>query len=193
MDAKTVLESERLYVRTWREEDWRSLYRVMSEPAVQLYTAEDPWTEDQTQDMVNWCVEHRLGWGLGYFNCPLIRRASERGVSGQCGDDRLIGRVGLNPFCEQARIPEIEWTLGSAYWGQGYATEIGRAILRYGFEQAEFDEIVGFARPENAGSRRVMVKIGMAYTGDREHDGRACSFYAAHKATWRFSQGPPLV
>ena len=140
MDTKIVLESERLYVRTWREEDWRSFYRVMSEPAVQLYTAEAPWTEDQTQEMIHWCVEHRLGWEPGYFNCPLIRRA----------DRCLLGRVGLNPFDEAARIPEIEWTLGSAYWGQGYATEIGRAILCYGFEQAGLDEIVGFARPENA-------------------------------------------
>jgi RimJ/RimL family protein N-acetyltransferase len=179
MDAKTVLESERLYVRTWREEDWRSFYRVMSEPAVQLYTAEEPWTEDQTREMIHWCVEHRLGWEPGYFNCPLIRRASGRG-----GDERLIGRVGLNPFYEKARIPEIEWTLGRAYWGQGYATEIGWAILRYGFEQAGFDEIVGFAHPDNAASRRVMVKIGMEYTGDREHDGRVNSFYSARKAVW---------
>jgi RimJ/RimL family protein N-acetyltransferase len=163
-----VLESERLYVRTWREADWEPLYRVMSEPDVHIYTSEAPWTEAQTQEMVSWCIEHRLGWEPGYFNCPLICRA----------DDCLLGRVGLNPFCEP-RVPEIEWTLGSAYWGQGYATEIGQSILRYGFEQAGFHEIVGFCRPEHAASRRVMTKIGMAYTGDREHDGHILSFYSA--------------
>jgi RimJ/RimL family protein N-acetyltransferase len=179
MEPRIVLESKRLYVRTWREADWEPLYRVMSEPDVHVYTAEAPWTQTETQEMVAWCVAHRLGWEPGYFNCPLIRRAGEHG-----GDDRLIGRVGLNPFDEAARVPEIEWTLGSAYWGQGYATEIGRAILRYGFEQAGFHEIVGFAHPENVASRRVMLKIGMAYTGDREHNGRPWSFYAARKATW---------
>ena len=172
-----VLESERLYIRTWLEQDGQPLYRVMSEPAVHRYTAEDPWTEIQTQEMVAWCRAHRLGWEPGYFNCPLIRHA----------DDRLLGRVGLNPF-EEEGIPEIEWTLGSAYWGRGYATEIGRAILCYGFEQAGFDAIVGFARSEHAASRRVMLKIGMSYTGDREHDGRVCSFYAAQRATWTGSQ-----
>jgi len=95
--------------------------------------------------------------------------------------------VGLNPF-EKEGVPEIEWTLGSAYWGQGYATEIGRSILRYGFEQAGFDEIVGFALPAHAASRRVMVKIGMSYTGDRDHDGHSVSFYSASKTTWRFLQ-----
>jgi RimJ/RimL family protein N-acetyltransferase len=174
METHIVVESERLYVRTWRPEDGLLLYRVLSDPDVHVYTAEEPWTEAQAQEMVAWCIEHRLGWEPGYFNCPLVRRASERG-----GDERLLGRVGLNPFDEDARVPEIEWTLGRAYWGQGYATEIGRAILRYGFEQAGFDEIVGFARSENAASRRVMVKIGMQYTGDQEHDGRICSFYSA--------------
>jgi RimJ/RimL family protein N-acetyltransferase len=174
MQTKTFLQSERLYVRTWREEDWLPLYRVMSEPAVHTYTAEDPWTKAQTQEMVAWCAEHRLGWEPGYFNCPLLRRA----------DDRLLGRVGLNPF-QYERAPEIEWTLGSAYWGHGYATEIGRAILRYGFERAGFHEIVGFARPEHAASRRVMAKIGMSYTGDREHNGHTWSFYSACKTAWR--------
>jgi RimJ/RimL family protein N-acetyltransferase len=178
MKDHILIATKRLYVRTWREEDWGSLYRVMSDPRVHTYTSEDPWTEEQTQDMIAWCIEHRLGWEPGYFNCPLIRRA----------DDQLLGRVGLNPFIEERRVPEIEWTLGSAYWGQGYATEIGRAILRYGFQAAGFDEITGFARPENAASRRVMVKIGMSYTGDREHQGRPVSFYCARKTTW--SQQP---
>jgi RimJ/RimL family protein N-acetyltransferase len=174
LETQVVLESERLYVRTWREEDWQPLYRVMSDPRVHTYTGEDPWTEEQTQDMIAWCLEHKLGWDPGYFNCPLIRRA----------DDRLLGRVGLNLFIVETGVPEIEWTLGSAYWGRGYATEIGRAILGYGFQRAGFDEIVGFARTEHAASRRVMLKIGMSYTGDREHDGRPLSFYRARVAIW---------
>jgi RimJ/RimL family protein N-acetyltransferase len=182
MKTKIVLQTDRLTIRTWLPEDWRALYDVMSDPAVHIYTSEDPWSEAETQAMVSWCIDHRLGWEPGTFNCPLFRRASERG-----GDDLLLGRVGLNPFREDG-VPEIEWTLGSAYWGRGYATEIGRAILRYGFECAGFHEIVGFAHPENAASRRVMSKIGMAYTGDREHDGRLLSFYAALQATWSGSR-----
>jgi ribosomal-protein-alanine N-acetyltransferase len=180
MQSRTVLESERLYVRTWCEADWQPLYRAMSDPEVHIYTAEDPWTEAQTQEMIAWCMDHRLGWEPGYFNCPLIRRA----------DDRLLGRVGLNPFYEERRVPEIEWTLSRAYWGQGYATEIGRAILRYGFEQAGFHEIVGFCRPEHAASRRVMVKIGMSYTGNQEHGGHRLSFYSARKTTWPPPEAP---
>ena len=133
--------------------------------------------EEQTREMIAWCIEHKLGWETGYFNCPLIRRA----------DDRLLGRVGLNLFVESTGVPEIEWTLGSAYWGRGYATEVGRAILGYGFQRAGFDEILGFARPEHAASRRVMQKLGLSYTGDREHAGLPYSFYRALQSTWRSS------
>jgi RimJ/RimL family protein N-acetyltransferase len=174
METKTIIQSPRLYVRTWADADVQDLYAVMSDPRVHTHTAEDPWSVDGTREMVHRCIAHKLGHEPGYFNCPLILRAG----------DQLIGRVGLNPFREGERIPEIEWTLGPTHWGQGYATEIGREILRYGFEEAGFPEIVGFARPEHLASRRVMRKIGMRYTGDEEHRGITWSFYGITRAEY---------
>jgi RimJ/RimL family protein N-acetyltransferase len=112
-------------------------------------------------------LDHRIGWELGTFNCPLILRAT----------DQLIGNVGLNPFLKDERIPEIEWQIGPEHWGKGYATEIGRAMLSYGFQEAGFPAIMGFALSHHAPSRRVMEKIGMTYLYDKEVDGQTKSFY----------------
>src|SRR6185312_8487339 len=49
------------------------------------------------------------------------------------------------------------------YWGRGLATELGKASLRFGFDEHEFDRIVAVAKPENLASVRVMEKIGMNY------------------------------
>jgi len=168
-----VIQSERLYVRPWKESDLQAFHLVMSDPAVHTYTNEEPWTIETTKAVMDWFKQHKQGWEWkpGYFNCPLILRS----------EGRLIGRVGLNPFQEEKRIPEIEWTLGPEHWGKGYATEIGRAILSYGFEQAGFEEIMGFAFPQHVASKKVMQKIGMAYIGDKEYRERTWSFYRINK------------
>lgn len=104
---------------------------------------------------------------MGTFNCPLILRAT----------DQLIGNVGLNPFLEDERMPEIEWQIDPEHWGKGYATEIGRAMLAYGFQEADFPAIIGFALSQHAASRRVMEKIGMTYLYDKEDQENSRSFY----------------
>ena len=169
MEENIAIQSERLYVRPWKEDDWKEFYLVMSKPQVHKYTSEKLWTVEKTKSVMDWFKQHKMGWEWkpGYFNCPLILRSN----------DQIIGRVGLNPFLEEKRIPEIEWTIGLEYWGKGYATEIGRAMLRFGFNEARFDEIIGFALPQHTASRKVMQKIGMEYVGENKHRGKTWSFY----------------
>jgi len=174
LSAHRFIQTDRLLVRTWREEDLDAFYQIMSDPRVFALIPEEPWTMDQTRDMIAWCRAHRLGCEPGYYNCPLILREN----------DTLIGRVGLNPFLKEERIPEIEWTIGADHWGQGYATEIGRAMLWYGFVEAGFNEIRGFTSPGHLASRRVMSKLGMTYLGDEVYRGAACSFYGIRREEW---------
>src|ERR1700730_1445370 len=84
----------------------------MSQPRTHLYTQEEPWSREYTQSWLEWHLDHRIGWEVGTFNCPLILRAT----------DQLIGDVGLNPFLKDERIPEIEWQISPEHWGKGYAT-----------------------------------------------------------------------
>jgi RimJ/RimL family protein N-acetyltransferase len=58
---------------------------------------------------------------------------------------------------------EIGWRLAATHWGQGYATEGARAVLRFGFATLGLNEIVSFTVPANRRSRRVMERIGMVH------------------------------
>jgi [ribosomal protein S5]-alanine N-acetyltransferase len=167
LDEKILIQSQRLYVRTWKQSDLDALHHVMSEPQTHLYTQQEPWSREYTQSWLEWHLDHRIGWGGGTFNCPLILRAT----------DQLIGDVGLNPFLEDECIPEIEWQIGPEHWGKGHATEIGRAMLAYGFQEAGFPAIMGFALSQQVASRRVMEKIGMTYLHAKEDHGQTKSFY----------------
>jgi [ribosomal protein S5]-alanine N-acetyltransferase len=167
MDQRIVIETPRLYVRTWKSDDFAALYAVMSSHQTHLFTNEQPWSQEATHAMIEWHIQHRIGWEPGTFNCPLILRANES----------LIGRVGLNPYLPEEHIPEIEWTINAEHWGKGYATEIGHAMLKYGFRAAQFPTIMGFAHVQNLASRRVMEKIGMRYLYEKVEEGHLLSFY----------------
>lgn len=70
--------------------------------------------------------------------------------------------------CEDVSPDEVEvgWMVTPSAWNQGYATEAGSAIRDEAFERLELGSIVAVHHPENAASRRVIEKLGMAFERD---------------------------
>ena len=76
----------------------------------------------------------------------------------------IIGFSGLLPcpvLGEQDY--EIGFVLGRDFWGKGYATEIGQAQIKYGFEVIGCKRLLGVVLPENAASKAALLKSGMVY------------------------------
>ena len=89
------------------------------------------------------------------------------------GVTRFAGFVGLAVPDFQAHFTpcvEVGWRLAAEYWGQGYATEAGRAGLTFGFDRVSLPEVVSFTVPENHRSRRVMERIGMVHVPADDFD-----------------------
>jgi len=72
----------------------------------------------------------------------------------------------LHPFRAHANWLEIGWALREERWGRGYASEIGRAGLKYAFEVLAVDAVVSCTVRHNVRSRAVMERIGMRYVGE---------------------------
>src|SRR5262249_16415930 len=78
----------------------------------------------------------------------------------------FIGFVGLaRPRFEAHFTPAVEvgWRLAREHWGQGYATEAGRASLAFGFDELDLAEIVSFPSVLTEPSWRVMERLGMTH------------------------------
>lgn len=76
----------------------------------------------------------------------------------------LIGAISLVIAREFDRA-ELGYWIGKPYWGQGYATEAGRAVLAYGFGKLGLNKIFAYHFSRNPASGRVMQKLGMAHEG----------------------------
>ncbi len=70
------------------------------------------------------------------------------------------------PFIAHANWLEIGWALRPAFWGRGYASEIGRAGLAFAFDVIGVQAVVSCTVRHNLRSRAVMERIGMRYAGE---------------------------
>ena len=153
MTGKVYLETDRLFLRAWQDQDVEPFARMCADPEVMRYFPE-LLTREKSAELVSRCIE-KHGQD-GFCMAPVeVRDTGE-----------FLGFVGLNRPTYAAPLPfdpciEIGWRLKRSAWGKGYASEAARAWLRFGFETIGLDEIVAFTIPANAPSRKVMERIGM--------------------------------
>ncbi len=157
----TALATERLVLRQWDDDDLLPFAALCADPEVMEHFP-SPLTPEQAAAMVG---RHRALLDAGRPGLFAVEVA-------QTGN--FIGFVGLaSPSFTAAFTPcvEIGWRLARTSWGNGYATEAGRAVLEHGFTTLGLSEIVSFTTRANARSRAVMERLGMAYdpAADFEH------------------------
>ncbi|HEY8336315.1 MAG TPA: GNAT family N-acetyltransferase [Tardiphaga sp.] len=74
----------------------------------------------------------------------------------------VIGFAGLNPCAALGQDDfEIGFVLARSAWGQGFATEIGKAQLRFGLEDLGCARLLALADPHNIASGYALEKLGM--------------------------------
>lgn len=147
------LRTERLLLREWRDGDRAPFAALNADPvAMEHFPATLSRAESDAfvARMQARLVEH--GWGLW---------ALER-----LADGEFLGFTGLAYFADGlpfAPATEVGWRLRREFWGHGYATEAGRAALRYAFSVLALDEVVSMTAVTNVASQRVMQRLGMTH------------------------------
>ncbi|WP_432177853.1 GNAT family N-acetyltransferase [Streptomyces sp. NBC_00063] len=148
-----VLETPRLLLRRWREEDVVPLAAVNADPEVMRWIGDGSVRdEQQTCGGIEAAEREWESQGFGLF-------AVEVRATGE-----LAGFTGLSiPDFLPEVLPSVEigWRLGRAHWGQGLATEAATAVVRFGIEERGLERIVSIAQVGNHASERIMVKLGM--------------------------------
>ena len=104
-------------------------------------------------------------WDDHGFGLWILRDATD-------GGGRIAGR-GVLRHLDVEGVDEVELGYGfhPEFWGRGLATEIAREFLRLGRTELRRPSIVAVTRHENVGSQRVLIKTGLAYERDVDHDG----------------------
>lgn len=146
------IETERLILRPWKEEDKEPFARMNADPVIMEFMPRILPPEDSDK-LLERFEKHIKKNGYGLY-------AVEEKKSGD-----FIGFAGLNTVSFKAPFTpatEIAWRLDYPAWGKGYATEAAETLIEYAFKDLKLPEIVGFCVHDNQAAIHVMKKLGMA-------------------------------
>lgn len=143
-----LLESNRLQIRKFIQEDVNAVHTYTSSPLVMKYIPEGVMTLEETNNFV---LENR---GDGAEKYAVILKE----------DHQLIGHIAFFKYFGDHTY-EIGWVFNPDYYNRGFATEAARTILNYGFSELKLHRIIATCQPENIPSHRIMEKIGMRREG----------------------------
>jgi RimJ/RimL family protein N-acetyltransferase len=150
------LETERLLLREFHEEEWKAVVRINAPPEAQRYLLSGTAGEEESREFVMNSLAHVGTAPRHHFGLAIVlneRGHKERG--------RLIGFGAVGRTSWASSEAKIGWGLDQAFWGHGYATEAMREMMALGFESGGFDPISAYCFAANSSSRRVMAKLGM--------------------------------
>ena len=149
----TILETKRLLLRRFVTTDLDDLFTFYSDPDVIKYIPDAPRTREETRDELEWFLNgHPKHPELGLW-ATILKETGQ-----------LIGRCGLIPWTIDGQHEvEVAFALSRAYWGQGLATEVARALVQYAFENLRLSRLICVIEHDNQASIKVATKIGMSF------------------------------
>lgn len=150
----TTLETQRLTLRRFRDDDLASFLVYLNDPLVARYQSWESYTEQQASDVIEEqknlepCAPGR------WFTFAVELKETRQ----------LIGHVALKT-AEDARQAEIGFTFARAQHGQGMAFEAAARVLQYLFEDLELHRVTAITDCENVKSAALLERLGMRREG----------------------------
>ena len=157
-----IENSERLRFHFLTAANEEQFYQLDKDPEVMKYITGRPMTRD---DIKNWCIprlekyaDQETGWGLWGMT--------------RLDNDEYVGWILVRPmhFFEPEKRDddnlELGWRLFRSQWGNGYATEGARAVMKALQANKACHRFSAIAVKENNASIGIMKKLGMTYVGE---------------------------
>ena len=146
-----MIETERLILRPWQEQDAEALYTYASDPEVGPPAGWPPHTSVENSREI---IKNVLSKPETYAVCLKAGKP--------------IGSIGLHlngstDMTDRDDECELGYWIGKPYWGQGLIPEASRALLRYAFEELGMRAVWCGYYDGNEKSRKVQTKLGFVY------------------------------
>jgi ribosomal-protein-alanine N-acetyltransferase len=161
-----VLETERLLLEEYELENIDDFFRLKSCSEVWTYSTFIPLKEkEQAKQLLDNLINDRNS-GKHVLHALYKKDIKE-----------FIGEAGIIGHNPEANRCEVGYNLLKQYWNCGYATEITKGLIKYGFEYLGFERIEAIALQVNEASCKVLEKSGLRLEGVLRNFNRCNSGY----------------
>lgn len=149
------LETERLVLREFRDEDWAEVFAYQSDPRYLQYYPFTDRSVEEVKEFIQMFLDHQVQKPRIKFQLAVTLKST----------GGLIGNCGIRLDKPDAHQGDIGYELSPEHWGQGYATEAARAMIDFGFSSLRLHRIWSWCIADNQRSARVLEKQGMCLEG----------------------------
>jgi len=137
------LETERLIIRSFNETDVKDVFEYLSDETVMEYIELIMTYEKVVSFIHNAGIKNKLVFAIVLKNI-----------------NKVIGHLIFHKYTNKNTY-EIGWIINKKYWNKGYAMEVSKKIIEYGFEELKIKKIIGETEEKNIKSIKTFEKVGM--------------------------------
>ncbi len=145
------METERLFLRHYIEKDRADFIALFTDAAVMKHVGDGVLTIEQAEEFWRKLFEKLYPQA---FNIWAVFTRE---------DSRYVGHAGIYPRPTRQEDWEFVYFLNRNSWSKGYATEIARRVIEYGFEELNLPVVYTTVDDIHSASIRVMEKAGMKF------------------------------
>ena len=165
-----ILETERLIMREILPSDAEGMFQLDNNANVHKYLGNNPVkTIDESNSYIENIRNQYVQNGIGRF-AVLLKETNE-----------FIGWSGIKfitePENNYVNFYDLGYRLMEDHWGKGYGYESAKAWLDYGFGKMNIKTMYASAHVDNAGSNKILQKIGMIKTEQYYYEDLLCNWY----------------
>ena len=146
------METKRLILRKWTEEDAENLYKYAKDPDVGPVAG---WPPHKSIEESRAVIRDVFNGAECYAICEKENNQAIGAV-----ELKLKGHTDMTDREDEC---ELGYWLGKPFWGRGYMPEASRELLRHGFEDLGMTTIWCAYYDGNLKSKRVQEKLGFVY------------------------------
>ena len=168
----SVLETSRLILRPFREDDVDLMAELMANPDFMRFSS-GPFSREKTESF----LDKVIGWEQAGRPAPFAVTVKSSGT--------LIGYCGfLHQQVDGVDEVEIGYRLHPDFWNKGLATDAAVAVRDHGFRDLKLQRVISLIHPDNAPSRRVAEKNGMTVEKETVFKGFPTQVFALSRQQW---------
>ncbi len=172
-EKNVILQTKRLSVSIPTINSLGDWYKLHSDKNVMKYISDGKaGNQEETKVSLLKAVNHYEKYGFTLFD--IYKKNT----------NEFIGEAGLiySAFDKENKDIEVGYTLHKKYWDKGYATELAKIFIDWGFNKLHLNKIVAYCQSNNTASSNVMKKCGMRYNGKYLYNGKyECDIYVIDK------------
>lgn len=160
-----IIETDTLLLRPFTLDDAEGLNDVNRDPQVMQFIGPVEDSVVKTRDYL------RQGPLADYKKFGFGRHA--------CIDkntNKVIGFCGLK-YVQELQDVDIGYRFLPQYWGKGLATSTGELMMNFAKNELQLKRVIGLALAGNAGSIKVLLKLGLSHQGSVQYLGSECQYY----------------